>query len=221
MNVLRKNRDRAVPVERDVSSQEFVEDDTQSIQVSSAVHLFSQRLFRGHVGNRSSHGAELRIAPGSNRNGDSKIGQLRDAPGSLLPDENVVRLQIAVNQSAVMGVCERLAKLLGQLQDLRDAELAGSGERDSGDEFHDDVGEPVIFASVVDRHDSRMIESGSGSRLMKQVRAGGRIEPLLNQDLDRDLTLQLEIIGPVHHSHATAPQLGVEAIPLPQAYLPA
>jgi hypothetical protein len=109
-DVLDEHRRRARRRERRLAAEHLVGDDTQRIEVAPSVDLtLPSRLLGRHVG-RGPEGHSGRRQPGitplGHRTGDSKVGDHR-APRFRIEDD-VVRLDIAVNDAPFVGVGERV-----------------------------------------------------------------------------------------------------------------
>ena len=88
-------------------------------------------------------------------------------------------------------------------------------ERVAGQVLHDDVGEPVDLADVVDRHDVRVGELREGlgladEQLAQALIAGG----LRVQDLDGDVTVERLVAGEVDLGGSAHPERLQDAVAL-------
>ena len=90
--------------ERSLASEQFVEDRSQTVRVCSRGELpgTARGLFRRHISRRAEHGS----ADGQTRVilhqfGQSEIGDVRLA---LIVEEDIGRLQVAVQNAALMRV---------------------------------------------------------------------------------------------------------------------
>ena len=100
VDVLHRDPDLAVGVERDVAGQHLVEDDPERVDVGARVGALPHRLLGRDVVGRAEH------APGG---GDARLLELAGDPevGDLGPpvgvDQDVLRLDVAVDHAARVG----------------------------------------------------------------------------------------------------------------------
>ena len=78
------------------------------------------------------------------------------------------------------------------------------GQRFALEELHDQEGDAVLFAEVVQDADVRVVQrpddAGFAIEALAQLRVG---RELRGQDLDRDLTIEAGVDGAVHMAHAS------------------
>ena len=80
-------------------------------------------------------------------------------------------------------------------------------------QLHSDEVLAVRLINLVDRADVRMIERRGSEGFPLKSFAGGRIVlHLRGQELQRDMPVQLEVFGLVHHTHPAATELLQDAI---------
>lgn len=78
----------------------------------------------------------------------------------------------------------------------------------------DEIGEPVLAADVVDREKIRVIERGSGLGFaLESTDAIGIRRERVEQDLDRDLPVELCIASTIDGTHASGAQQLQNLIP--------
>jgi hypothetical protein len=130
--------------------------------------------------------------------GDAEIQQLGRAFGR---DQDVGRLQVAMDDARAVGGVERIADLASVLQDV--VELEWALERFSLDVLH----HQIVRADVVQRADVRMIEGGDRTRFALEPVRERRL-----QNLDRDRAIQARIVGFVHLAHAASAELFSEGV---------
>ena len=117
---------------------------------------------------------------------------------------DVLRLDVAVDDAARVGVVERLAEIGADLADLAVAELALVGEPGQGralDQLADQQGVAVLLAELVEGDDAGMVEPGRGLGLAQDPPAG--LAALLDR-LDRDRALEAAVPGLVDDAEAAA-----------------
>ena len=140
-----------------------------------------------------------RRRPGDPR--DAEVHQLRaPADSADLAHDHVLGLDVAVNDTAVMGVDERLAEVGDDLGDVAVAEIPGGLELGEGLARHqlaDEDGAPLVFAKLVKGDDCRVVQPCGRLRLTHDP-----IGVAQAQLLDRDLALQTLVERPIDRSHA-------------------
>ena len=134
--------------------------------------------------------------------GQAPVHHLHFAEG---PDHDVGRLQVAVDDAATVGEADRLADLRERLEQPRPVgglHLVGQGL--PGDEFHGQEGGAVgQRPQGVDRRDARMRQPGGDLRLADEAVGVGPGQ----QDLERDVAVEAEVVGGEDAAHAAAGDL--------------
>ena len=108
--------------------------------------------------------------------GDAEVHQL----GAELPlgcDDDVLRLDVAMDDSARVRMVERLAEVGADLADLAVAEgtlAAEPGQRPALDQLGDEQGVAVLLPHLVEGDDARMVEPGRGLGLAQHPLARPR-----------------------------------------------
>ncbi len=147
--------------------------------------------------------------------GDAEVGHL-DLPAGR--DQDVARLDVAVDHPALMGEAERgghvgrdLGGAIGQDRALAADDLS---ERATLDVLHDDEVRAVLLAPVVDRDDVGVAEVGGGlclaAEALDEVAVGRQFG---EEDLERDLPVEHEVVGQVDLGHATSRQVAQDLVP--------
>jgi hypothetical protein len=78
---------------------------------------------------------------------------------------------------------------------------------------HDEEDEAVRFTHAMDRDDVWMRESGRGARLLHEPFArSGEAREMHREDLDGDVTIQLDVARQVDDSHSAAADLALQGI---------
>jgi hypothetical protein len=189
---------RTAPCERGFSCQRLEKDDAERVDIRRRRDRVARSELRSHVEERSeefARGSELRALPVKHL-GDPEIEHfhLESVPVGAV-DENIRRLQVAVDDAAGMSCSEHVADLGQEPEDsLRRGEPAGAPqlvERRAVEALHDDETRAVrLLAMLVDAGDAGMLE--------RRARFGFHLKPLhglivgraaggvVFQDLDRD-----------------------------------
>jgi len=134
--------------------------------------------------------------------GKPKVQNLGVPP---LSDENVRRLDIAVNDSLAVRSFQRVCNLDADIQQQfqihgtsRDAMLQSRPI----EEFHHQVGLPVLLANFVNRADVGMIQRRRGSRLTPESLERLRVlVQFTGKKFQRNGAAKILILGLVHHTH--------------------
>jgi hypothetical protein len=143
---------------------------------------------------------------------DAEIGQQQAAIGM---QQQVGGFHVAVNDAMLVGVVERAGDLVDVGQRLRDGERAlprqQLGERAIGQVGHDEIGEVVLLAKLIDRHDVGMVERGGRVGLAPEARQEERPlasigQQLRAQDFDGDRAPGPLLLREVDRAHAARAQ---------------
>ena len=139
--------------------------------------------------------------------GDAEV---RDLHPALLVEQDVLRLDVAVDDALLVRVLERLAdgrhdhqrllrRQLPRLQQLPQAHAVHK--------LHQQVIEAVGLAEVIDGDDVGMVEPGQGLRLAREPLGKARVFLLLaGQDLERHKAVEPRLARLIDHAHAAAAQ---------------
>ena len=120
---------------------------------------------------------ELLAAGLAHRPGDAEIGH----QGVTAEQQDVLGLDVAVDDAALVGVLQRLGRLAGELERVVDGELLlpvePVAQRLALDERHDVVEQAVGLARVVEAEDVGVLEVGGDPDLAQEpvgAERGGR-----------------------------------------------
>src|SRR5262249_45060491 len=136
-------------------------------------------------------------------------------------EQDVAGLEVAVDDAVGVDGGQGLGDLAGQAEGrLRGAEAAlgaePGGERLPLDEGHDDVGDAVLLADVVDGADVGVADGGGGAGLAEEAAAGhlrGLAGVVAARHLDGDGALQLRVERLVDDSHAAGAERLEDDVP--------
>ncbi len=208
---LLENGQRRIAGKRGLAGAHLVQDRAQTEQVGSLIGLFAQRLLGGHVERRAgdeSGGRELHILGDASQ---AKIGQLHAALRRFQQD--VARLDVAMDQSLLVGRRETLCGLHADAHDLAQGQLFLSRqpllERFAGDELHDQVGQGLIARLLDLMHRDHIFVRDRRGRpgLAAEALPGDRVAGQLGiENLERHVALQPRVEGFEHQAHAAAAQ---------------
>ena len=204
-----KDLDGARRLEREPPRQHPVEDDSEGVDVARGRHRLALRLLRGHVRGGPHQRPRIREGVRAGHPRDAEVGDLRAA---LLVEDDVRRLQVAVDQPSVVRVREpgrdlgRDPLALGVVQRLPRGETIF--QRAAGKMLEDHV-PPAVRASVVEEPaDVRMGERRDRLGLaLEALRIGVRSE-----QLQRDPPVELGVVRQPDLRHAARAELLLETV---------
>ncbi len=155
---------------------------------------------------------ETAAAGRAHRERDSKIRDER------LPvvEENVLRLDVAVNDAVAVSVVERAGYLLGDPHRVADGQLPlavdARAKRFADDEWHHIVEQGIGLTRIEQRQDVRMLELGGGLYLGKKPLAAERGAEVGMQHFDGDIAVVLEIVTEKNSRHSAGADFPVHFI---------
>lgn len=207
---------RGTADERKLVVQGFVAGGGEAELVGARIEALASVLLGRHVAERAGlaavRGLDHRAAgrggrPGHRRHGASgaaRQAEIGDPDPPVGPHENVAGLEVTMDDAG--GVCSREPStgldVLGE--DLSPAPGLGRPpliERGTIDELHREIESTVVLVDVVHTDDVRMGQLGQGLGLATQL-IGGHA-PRSMQFLDRDLPIELLVVGGIDDPHAT------------------
>ncbi len=214
--MLHRDLQRRLAVERQLPGQQLVEHDPDRVDVGALVDrraacLLGREVLRGphdrpglrHLARRGPR--------------DPEVGHLVAPVRAVLVEEHVVRLDVAVHDPAPMGEPERAEDL------ARRVDRGGDRQRTVGHDpvleapalevLHRDVVGALGLAAVVDRDDVRVGQAGGVLGLPPEPfdeRVVARV-PVV-EDLDRDLAAELLVLGEVDVGHPAGAEPPEDAV---------
>jgi len=187
----------------------LVQETAETVDIGPAVQVFPLDLLGAHV----MGGADEHPCLGKSCVvyclGDAKIHHDRL---TLFVDEDVLRLDVTMHHSPLMGVLEGETHLYpepcGHLRVERSALKDELGERNTLDVRHGVVGESALAVDIMNLYDIGMREVRGDLRLAEKPEGEVFIErQLLREELQRDQTLEAVILREKHDSHPPAAEL--------------
>ena len=184
----------------------------ERIEVGARVEFEALHLLGRHVGRAAGHALEPRDV-GVRDQGDAEVD---DAHVAVLRQQDVGRLDVAMDDAARMRVVQRLRALVDDGDDLVDRQqAAGAAVRaQRARAVHvlgDDVAAAVLLARVEDRHDVRVLQLADHLRFAQEHAAGvaalGVVADRGVVELDRDVAAVERIVRQVHRAGAAAAHL--------------
>jgi hypothetical protein len=165
------------------------------------------------IGSGAEHGADLR-QPGAL--GCACDAEVRDLQHAVVANEEVGRLDVAVDETRVVRMLEARARLHTKRDDALGRQLPGLGQGRARDAFHDDERPAVLVAGVIHTHDVRMREAAREPSFAHEAPHEVVVAPqMLGQELDRHAALELGIVSEVHDGHPAAAELALDPIAAP------
>lgn len=189
------------------------------MEVGAPVDAAADPLLRGHVArgaDRCPGLCERRVLSAFDA-GDAEVGQQRAS--AVFIEQDVRRLDVAVDDPAPVGVAERVADFPHDAEHLIGGQARRCAEplleRITPHEGHDEEAHPVAGVEVVHPHDVRMIERRTEGGLAAETLAthpAGR--DLRGQDLHRDDVAESTVAGSKHGAHAADPGETQDFVPV-------
>ncbi len=132
-------------------------------------------------------------------------------------EENVLRLDVAMNNTVTVRVVECARGLLRNTHRLIDRELPFALDADSqrlaGDDGHHIVEKSVGFARVEQREDVRVLELCGGLDLREEPLAAQRSTEVGVKHLDGDVAVVLDVVREEHRRHSAGADLTADVVP--------
>jgi hypothetical protein len=216
--VLMHDRLRRRPGEGRLPGEHLVQQAAERVLVAAAVEiLVASRLFGTHVAGCADRDARLGEGGPARRGDRPRDAEVRDDRVPAL-QQDVLRLDVAVDDAVRVSVVERVGHLASDLQRVRDGQLPIAREpvtqRLSLHEGHHVEEESVGFARVEQRQDVRVSQVRGGVDLAQEplgAHGGGEFRP---QHLHGDMAVMLEVFRDIHGGHAALPELALETVAL-------
>ena len=143
---------------------------------------------------------------------DARQAEIEDLDLPVESDDDVAGFEVAMHQPAGVGRRQAAAGLCEHVEHLLPSALFGRepfAQRDARDQLHGEKQPAVDAADVVHRDDVGMRDPGHRARLALQPRphvCGQRIGGH-EQDLERDLAIELGIVGGIDDAHAAGTEV--------------
>ena len=212
LDVLVDHRERRLAGERGPQRQQLVEEAAGGVEVRAVVDGLAERLLRGEVLGGAHHHAGLRhrrlgAVQGA---GDAEV---HDLDGAGVGDDDVGRLDVAVDDAVLVAVGERLQDTGDDDERLlRAGRLRVDQQVADGvalDDLHHDVGDGAVadpvLARVVDRDHRVVVEARDRLRLTREARLGdGVLRQVRAEQLHSDGPAEPDVLGREDLRH-TAP----------------
>ena len=214
-----QDRQRAAGAERRPAAGHRVQDAAEAEQVGAVVERPAVSLLRRHVQRRAGDRPRPRQAGVVGRPGQPEVGDLDGRSGASL-QQDVARLDVAVDQTYVVGGGQPAGDLSADAEDLGHFERAGllvpllQGR--ARDVLHDQVGQRLLLDGI-DPDDVAVPDAGGGAGLAQESlprRRGGR-QPRV-EHLEGHDAVQRLVEGP-HHDAEAAPAEDLQHLVMAQS----
>ncbi len=206
------------PGEWRFAGHHLVEHAAERVDVGAAVEV---GLAAGLLGTHVGRGADGEPGLGERAGilggpGDAEVGHQR-VP---LVDQDVGRLDVAVDDPPLVGIGQRLGHLAGEADRLVDRQLPlaleAGRERLALDHRHHVVEDAALGARIVHRQDVGVAEPRRDLDLAQEPLGAEGLGQLGAHHLDRHLAVVLEVLGQVHRGHAALAQHPLDPVALGQ-----
>ncbi len=210
VHVLVEHGGVVVGLERHDAGEHEVEQDADRVDVDALVDLLAEDLLRRQAGRGPEHVLLGDVRRSGDQLGEAEVEDL-DVVGPPLPlaQHDVGGLDVAMDDAARVGLAEALEHLRGDRHEVGEREASpATHEAIEGlarDVLHHDEGATVIATEVVDRDDVGVLEAAEAAGLAFE--AGQRLgvaHPVGGQDLEHDLTVQVDLRGLIDDPHPAA-----------------
>ena len=209
------------------ASRHLVQHDAERKEIGARVEVESARLLRRHVRDR----ADGRAAVGDVGGGDGdaavtgrfliarrKLGEAEIQHLCLASarDEDVCRLDVAVDDAARVGGIQRVGDVNAQFQEVVDGQgpLADAMlQRPAVEQLHHEEPLAVVLADVEERADVGVIQRRGDACLALEAFDRLRIaRQLRREEFDGNLPAEPRVLGAIDHSHAAAAEFFDDAV---------
>ena len=211
---------RRVAVESPRAREHLVENRSEGKDVAPPVGRLALDLFGRHVaegaqdhaglGPASVERRQVRLRPRrALRLRQLRESEVEDFDPAVAGDEEVLRLQVAVDDSLLVRGGEsfgRLDRVIRRLPYRKRSAREPAAERFPLEKLRDDVGRALMRAELVDGRDVGVVQRAGRLRFLLEPAKPFRVlRERRRQDLDRDVTLEARVLRPVHLSHPAGP----------------
>ncbi|KZM36087.1 hypothetical protein OJAG_12910 [Oerskovia enterophila] len=198
--------------------EHLVGHDTDRVHVRPCVAAARRDQLGAEVGDRAEDGA------GRGRRGlrhSARETEVRDLDVPRRVDQDVLRLDVAVDQALAVGRGQGVQDLLEQLEGAAHGQralvLQDVAERRARYVLHGQVAGLAVDPLVVDGDHARVGQARRGPRLAPEARDELRAVRALGQvrvhDFERDLAVESSVQRQVHRGHAATGDLGHDLVP--------
>ena len=199
-----------------LAREHLVEHGAERVDVGSRVEVArAARLLRAHVGGRA-HRHSGSGQPGVPFRHGARDAEIRDQRAAVLRQQHVLRLDVPVDHSLLVGVLERKRGFAPDAESLVDGQLVLALQPvPEALALHERHGVPELaagFTGIEHCEDVGMLEAGGQADLPLEPFGAERDRQLGVQDLEGDVAVVLEVAREVDRGHAAAPELALERV---------
>ena len=201
--------------EGQLAGDRFEQDHAQRVDVSGG----RTRGVEDRLGRKVGQSADDDVGLGHARvlgpKRDAEVHQLGPPLFALADDHDVLGLDVAVDDPALVRVVEGLRHLRADLENLEGLEcllLLDRAQRLALDVGHDEEEVALVVREVEDRNDAGVIELGDGARLAFEPLPLVSLEVPRGEHLDRDFPFENGVARQIHHSHAPSTDLSEDFV---------
>ena len=212
-----RHGDEVLADERSVAGQQLPEHDPQRVDVGRRRDLLAAGLLGREVLGGAEHRARLRDAVlHVQRARNAEVGDLDLA---LAAEEDVLRLDVAMDEPTVVRKCEPVGDPERELERPPHRQFPGAQhellEVLAVDVLEDDVLPSVVVPAVDDGDDVRVREPRDRARLAAEALEVFRIlGVVLVEDLDRDAPIELAVVRAKDARHPAGAEELLELVPV-------
>ena len=221
-DVLSEDRDRICSDKRRMSSERFIHDASQRVDIAPAVDVaFANRLLRAHVIRRSDCHACHRQAGrccfcARFEQCAARDSEIRQHRMSVSRKQNIFRFYVAVNHAFAVSVVERVSNLSRDSDDVFNSEawipVEAGAQGFPVDVRHDEIQRACGFARIVKWQNERMTKSRENFDLAIEA-LGAECGALFGvENFESDRTFVTNVAGKVDSRHSTLPELAFESV---------
>jgi hypothetical protein len=209
---------RGAPAPHRVDAREaLVEDERERVEVGALVDPLSVRLLGRHVGERAHDVARAREWLVARQMRDAEVRQLGRRAGRARPvgDDHVLRLDVAMDDAALVRVLERVGEREADTQHVAVGELAVGGEaieRAARDQLRDEEARAGVLPGVEDGDDPGVVQASGGQRLARRPLGDEVTARGAEDDLHRDGPVEPLVVAGVHGPEAAGAQAGPQPV---------
>ena len=209
------DRGRRRAAVRRLAGEQLVQHAGEAVLIAATVGALVERLLGAHVLRRAddeSRAGDARRLRGARGERDAEVGDHRLA----LVDEDVLRLDVAMDDVARVRVVERRRDLPRDGDGVVDREIALAvepvAERLALEEGHDVEQLAVGVARVEQRDDVRMAEPRGDLDLAQEALGPDGVGELGLEELDGDLATVAQVVGEIDGRHPAAADHALDAV---------
>jgi len=195
-----------------IPTEPLVDNNTKCILITGQPR-FPLNLFWSHVGHRPCHLLNALVARALRHDSDAEVTQ-QDL--FMLTHQHVLRLDIAVDESLVVGILQGICHLLDVGDDRREGQDGAFGmtlaQRAARGVVHDQEGDVILHVKIEDPHDMGMAEIGNEAGFLLEALHFDGIGKQRGEDFDRGLGAQAQVFTKVDFCEAALSQKAGEPI---------